>query len=65
MCSSPSPPPPPPERQSQQAPKDAYDKFTGLNAKRRRGLWSSIMTSPQGIMGAPMTTGTSGGIIGG
>jgi hypothetical protein len=66
MCmSSPSPPPPPPERQAMQAPKDDYNKFNSLNAKRRRGLWASIFTSPQGVAGLPTVTGTTGGITGG
>lgn len=61
MCvfSKPKAPPPPAERQATQAPKDAVDERTGLSARRRRGFWASIMTSPQGVSGAPTVTGTS------
>ena len=66
MCmSSPSPPPPPPERQAMQSPKDDANRFAGLSAKRRRGMWASIFTSPQGVNGMPTVTGNTGGVTGG
>lgn len=58
-------PPPAAERQPMQNPKDQFNSPGGLSAKRRRGLWASIFTSPQGVAGAPAVTGTSGGITGG
>jgi hypothetical protein len=49
-----------PERQAVQAPQDPVDQRTSLNARRRRGFWASIMTSPQGVSGPPSVTGTTG-----
>jgi len=49
------------ERQAMQVPKDMVDPKTGQAIRRRRGLWASIFTSPQGISGPPTTTGTSTG----
>lgn len=58
--------PPAAERQAMQQPKDmAGTQGNALAAKRRRGLWASIFTSPQGVTSAPIVTGTSGGITGG
>lgn len=57
--------PPAAERQPMSAPRDSVDPKTGLAVRRRRGLWASIFTSPQGVTGAPNVTGTSGGITGG
>lgn len=57
------PPVPPAQFQAMQQPKD-MTRTTGKGL-RRRGMWSSIMTSPQGITSAPNVTGTSGGITGG
>lgn len=55
-----------PERQAVQTPQDALDLTSGFNARRRRGLWASIMTSPQGISGGPpRVTGTTSGALGG
>lgn len=66
MCfGGPKPPPPPAERQAMQVPKDAMGQKYGLNAKRRRGLWASIFTGPQGIATAPTVTGSTGGLTGG
>jgi hypothetical protein len=69
MCiGAPKPPtvPPTAERQAQQLPKDAtMPNDKALAMRRRRGLWASIFTSPQGVTGAPVVTGTSGGITGG
>jgi hypothetical protein len=63
MCVIPKAPKAPviPERQAVQAPQDAVDQRTGLNARRRRGMWASIFTSPRGVVtGAPNVTGTPG-----
>lgn len=49
-----------PERQAVQTPVDAVSNRVGLNAKRRRGMWAAIMTSPRGTAGPPATTGTPG-----
>jgi hypothetical protein len=69
MCiGAPKPPkvPPAAERQAMQVPKDASNAINNASAmRRRRGLWASIFTSPQGVTGAPVVTGTSGGITGG
>jgi hypothetical protein len=56
-----SPPiPVPVERQAEQVPQAPVDATSSLNARRRRGMWASIMTSPQGIGGPPSVTGTPG-----
>lgn len=63
MCLIPHAPkiPTVPERQAVQTPQDPVDTRVGLNAKRRRGMWASIFTSPRGVQGAaPTTTGTPG-----
>jgi hypothetical protein len=63
MCVLPKVPKPPiiPERQAVQLPGDPVDTRTGLNARRRRGMWASIFTSPRGVIGgAPRVTGISG-----
>lgn len=57
--------PPAAERQPMQVPKDMIDPKTGLAMRRRRGLWASIFTSPQGVAKAPTVTGSSGGMTGG
>lgn len=57
--------PPAAERQAMQLPKDVVDPRVANSARRRRGLWASIMTSPSGIQGAPTVTGTGGGATGG
>lgn len=58
--------PPAAERQAMQLPKDATNpRGDALSLRRRRGLWASIFTSPQGVTGAPNVTGTSGGVTGG
>lgn len=48
--------PPMVERQAVQTPKDAIQTRTSISAKRRRGMWASIFTSPRGALGAPITT---------
>jgi hypothetical protein len=45
-----------PERQAMQVPKDPYDRRTGLNARRRRGMWASVLTGPLGLGTAPNVT---------
>ena len=62
MCVFPRAPKVPamPERQSVQVSQDPMGTRTSLNARRRRGFWASIMTSPQGVSGPPSVTGTSG-----
>lgn len=58
-------PPAPAQMQATQLPKDAVQgKDSRRDLMRRRGLWSSIFTSPSGISGAPMTTGGSAGATG-
>lgn len=57
--------PPTPERQAMQVPRDMMDRAQGLATRRRRGLWASIFTSPQGVSGPPTVTGTGGGVTGG
>jgi hypothetical protein len=58
--------PPPAQMQAMQAPKDMTQMGKdGRALRRRRGMWASIMTSPQGISGAPNVTGMSGGVTGG
>lgn len=62
MCLIPKAPKAPviPERQAAQTPQDPVDARTGINARRRRGMWAAIMTSPSGTAGPPATTGTPG-----
>jgi hypothetical protein len=51
----------PVERQAEQVPTQPIDARTSLNARRKRGFWASIMTSPQGVSGGPPNvTGTPG-----
>lgn len=67
MCifSTPKMPPPPVAASFQptQTPKDLTGK-SNTNAMRKRGLFASIFTGPQGIAALPMTTGTTGGSTG-
>lgn len=67
MCILPKAPKVPvlPERQAVQVPKDPTDARTGLNARRRRGMWASIFTSPQGVTAMPTVTGSGSGVTGG
>lgn len=62
MCVFPKAPKAPviPERQAMQVPQDPVNDRTRLTARRRRGMWASIMTGPQGVTGKPAVTGTSG-----
>ena len=62
MCVFPKTPKVPvtPERQAIQTPQDAVANRASANARRRRGFWSTIMTSPQGAPGKPKVTGASG-----
>lgn len=57
--------PPAAERQAMQLPKDATDPRSGQSMRRRRGLWASIFTSPQGVAGSPSVTGSGSGVTGG
>lgn len=58
-------PPPPAQMQATQLPKDMIQGRDDRRAlMRRRGLWSSIFTSPAGVSGAPITTGGSAGVTG-
>jgi hypothetical protein len=57
---------PPAQYQTMQVPKEmGQDRTSDSYKRRRRGMWASIFTSPQGITGAPSVTGTSGGVTGG
>ncbi len=56
--------PPAVERQAVQTPQDPVDQRVGLNARRRRGMWASIMTSPRGVLGAPSVTALGAGATG-
>ncbi len=67
MCmfgGAPKAPPPPAQLQTMQSPKDMVQD-PNKRSLRRRGMWASIMTSPQGIVGAPRVTGGGGGLTGG
>ncbi len=66
MCSAPDieAPPPPAERQAMQTPEQGVTN-SGLNRKRRRGMWASIFTSPQGAPTMPSVTGGGGSFTGG
>lgn len=58
--------PPPAQMQAMQAPKDLTQaNKAGAGLRRRRGMWASIFTSPQGVSGAPSVTGTGSGVTGG
>lgn len=68
MCiGAPKPPkiPPAAERQAMQLPKDMTAYKAANNMRRRRGLWASIFTSPQGVTSTPIVTGNTGGVTGG
>lgn len=54
-----------PERQAVQVPKDPSLQRTDLNARRRRGMWAAVMTSPQGATGPLNVTGTGAQTLGG
>lgn len=60
MCTAPEPPPPPAERQAMKSPTDTAAGSIPNSMRARRGFWASVMTSPQGVMGAPTVTGTPG-----
>jgi hypothetical protein len=53
-----------PERQPVKLPDGGADARTALIAKRRRGLYASILTSPQGVLGNPNVSGISGATLG-
>lgn len=57
---------PPAQMQTMQNPKDMTQSGkSGQALRRRRGMWASIFTSPQGVIGAPTVTGGTGGVTGG
>jgi len=58
------PVPQPASFQPMQTPKDLTKGKSTQDMIRRRGLFASIFTSPQGIASSPMTTGTTGGSTG-
>lgn len=59
-------PVPPAQMQAMQSPKDMMqDQRGGSSQRRRRGLWATVFTGPQGIVGSPAVTGTGGGLTGG
>ena len=58
--------PPAAQMQAQQLPKDmTQGRDQDRNKLRRRGLWASVFTSPQGITSAPTVTGGGGSVTGG
>jgi hypothetical protein len=59
------PPVPPAQFQAMQAPKDLTQTKGDLLRNRRRGMFASIFTGPQGITGSPTVTGSGGGLTGG
>jgi hypothetical protein len=65
MFKAPKAPPPPAQMQSMQTPKDMVSGSDSQRRLRRRGLFASIFTSPQGITTAPMVTGTGASPTGG
>lgn len=68
MCvSAPKAPavPPIPERQSVRLPDNgATAARSDMMAKRRRGLYASILTSPQGALGSANISGVTGATLG-
>ncbi len=60
MCTSTPDVPTIPERQVTKLPDSGSTAGNAdAAAKRRRGLYASIMTSPQGTVGTPATTATT------
>lgn len=58
--------PAPAQMQAMQVPKDMTQGRDDARARlRRRGLYASIFTSPQGIAGAPTVTGSGASFTGG
>lgn len=57
--------PPAAERQPMQVPKEMAGSQGSAYKRRRRGMWASIMTSPQGIPTMPTVTGGGGSVTGG
>lgn len=54
-----------PERQAVKLPDNgAPDSRASLLARRRRGLYASILTSPQGALGTANVSGVSGATLG-
>jgi hypothetical protein len=58
--------PPPAQYQTMQTPKDMINGGKDSRLRlRRRGMWASVMTGPQGVAGAPSVTGMGGSVTGG
>ena len=57
-------PVPPAQMQQMQNPKDMLSRNDSRMRLRRRGMFASIMTSPQGIGTAPTTTGGGASLTG-
>jgi hypothetical protein len=54
-----------PERQSVRLPDNgATQARSDASARRRRGLYASILTSPQGALGSANLSGVSGATLG-
>lgn len=54
-----------PERQTTKLPDNgAADSRASLLARRRRGLYASILTSPRGALGTANVTGVAGATLG-
>jgi hypothetical protein len=64
MCISTPDVPNIPERQAVKLPSDSAGDRAGLAARRRRGLYASILTSPQGALGSANVSGVSGATLG-
>lgn len=65
MCISTPKVPTLPERQAVQLPDNgAPEARLNLLARRRRGLYASILTSPQGALGNAHVSGVSGATLG-
>ena len=50
--------------QPTQTPKDMTQGKSSKDMLRRRGLYASIFTGPQGLLAMPTTTSTTGGSTG-
>lgn len=65
MCISSPDVPSIPERQASKLPDGgATASRADLLAKRKRGLYASILTSPQGTLGAANVSGVTGATLG-
>lgn len=57
-------PPTPASFQPTQTPKDLTNGKSAIDSIKRRGYLASFFTGPQGLIGGPMTTSTTGGSTG-